>query len=128
MVQIEAIKKWNQTPYLLTKGKKYEFSATGQWIDWYITTDVKGFENLWLKPFKILRRFPNAKWFSLIGAIDRDKSTQFDIGLLIDNRKTYIANKTGTLYCFANDVFLAYANNKGAIDLKVEEVEEKSSD
>lgn len=125
MVQIKAIKKWNQTPYLLTKDKRYKFSATGQWIDWYITTDAKGFEKIWLKPFEPLRRFPNAKWFSLIGAIDRDRSTQFDIGLLVDNQKTYIATKNGILYCFANDVSLAYSNNKGSIDLKVEEVEEK---
>ena len=121
MAKIEAIKKWNKTPYQLVKGKRYCFSATGKWIDWYIDTDAKGFERKWLKPFELLKRFPSGKWFSLIGAIDQDKSTQFDIGHLIEKQQAYTATASGTLYCFANDVPIAYYNNKGAIDIIVEE-------
>ena len=121
MTKIEARKKWNKTPYQLSKGKRYCFFATGKWIDWYILTDAKGFERKWLKPFELLKRFPNGKWFSLIGAIDQDKSTQFDIGYLIEKQETYIATASGTLYCFANDVSIAYWNNRGSLDLEVEE-------
>ena len=121
MAKVQARKKWNKTDYQISEGKTYRFSATGQWTDWYIDIDAKGYERLWLKPFRSLRRFPDGKWFSLIGAIDRDKSTQFDIGSLIEQQATYTATASGTLYCYANDVSFAYVNNKGAINLIVEE-------
>ena len=121
MTRIESRTKWNKTPYQLSKDKCYRFIATGTWIDWYIATDAKGYESNFLKPLEKFRRYPQAKWFSLIGAIDKDKSTLFDIGHLIENNETYIATANGTLYCFANDVPIAYWNNKGFITLKVEE-------
>jgi len=46
----------------------------------------------------------NAKWFSLIGCIDKRRDTQCDIGRLIETESVYTASATGTVYCFANDV------------------------
>jgi hypothetical protein len=44
----------------------------------------------------------------------------FDIGHLIETDSVYTASATGVLYCFANDVWFMYWNNKGFIDLQVE--------
>lgn len=62
-----------------------------------------------------LRRMPHAPWFSLIGSIDKDKNSCF----LIGTDKNITAPKTGRLYCFANDVIIAYGNNQGSIELTV---------
>jgi len=68
---------------------------------------------------------PEAKWFSVIGQIDDLEDTQFDIGELIENRENrslYEATATGVLHCFANDISFMYWNNRGAINLRVEEL------
>jgi len=63
---------------------------------------------------------PEAKWFSLIGAIDRDKKTLFDIGKLIETGGTYTASQGGELSCFANDLWIMYFN-EGVIQVEVSE-------
>lgn len=39
---------------------------------------------------------------------------------LIETDSVYTASATGVLYCFANDVWFMYWNNKGFIDMQVE--------
>jgi hypothetical protein len=119
MATIKAKSKWNDTGYQLSAGKQYRFKATGEWIDGGIVTTAVGFEKFYLKPFEWMRRFPNAKWFSVIGAIDKKESTKFDIGRFIEQGETYTATINGTLFCFANDVSIAYGNNKGEIELEI---------
>ena len=121
MATIEAKEKWNDTGYRLSKGKNYRFTASGKWIDWCIETDANGYSRWWLYLAVLLRRVPKARWFSLIGAIDRRPRTQFDIGRLIRENRVYRAKISGELSCFANDVGFAYGNNKGSIELEVEE-------
>jgi hypothetical protein len=108
---------WNDTGIRLVAGREYRFSATGQWIDWYIPCDAEGFAspNPLFWPFEPLRRMPREQWFSLIGAIDRKPETQFRIG----KQLTVIAPATGMLTCFANDVGFAYWNNIGSLELTV---------
>ena len=108
---------WNDTGINLVAGQEYHFQATGQWTDWTITSNADGYEstNFFLKLCERLRRMPNSPWFSLIGSIDKDQDSLF----LIGTNKQFTAPKTGRLYCFANDVIIAYGNNRDSIQLTV---------
>lgn len=108
---------WNDTGINLVAGQEYHFQATGQWTDWTITSNADGYEspNFLLKLSEGLRRMPNSPWFSLIGSIDKAQDSFF----LIGTNKQFIAPKTGRLYCFANDVIIAYGNNRDSIQLTV---------
>jgi hypothetical protein len=117
---IEAKQEWNSTSYQLIAGQKYRFYTGGKWVDWFISTAATGYSSCLLKPFEGMRRLPSAKWFSVIGAIDRQESTLFDIGKLIETQELYTAPKDGELCCFANDLSCAYKNNRGSIELIVE--------
>ena len=119
---LQADCKNNPTGIQLVKGKKYRFSAKGTWYDAKIPSPPTGYELRRLALFKPLRRVPKAKWFSVIGNIDKSKATFFDIGSLIVSNKTYTAAASGELFCFANDVIFMYGNNSGSVELMVEEV------
>jgi hypothetical protein len=116
-VTIESRLIWNDTRINLVAGQEYHFQATGQWTDWTITCNADGFDspNLFLRLSEGLRRMPHAPWFSFIGSIDKDKQSFF----LIGTNKKFTAPKTGRLYGFANDVIIAYGNNRGSIQLTV---------
>ena len=58
----------------------------------------------------------------MIGQIDDLQDTQFDIGKLLAYDSPYEATATGVLHYFANDLWIMYWNNRGAIDLRVEEL------
>lgn len=122
--RILAKRRWNPTSFCLEAGKAYRFRARGRWFDREIEHGPTGgaSKNLLLKLCEGMRRRSNAKWFSVIGCLDRDYKTHFDIGRLIETNSTYLPTTTGTLYCYANDVFLAYRNNSGEILLECEEV------
>jgi hypothetical protein len=110
---IQAADRWTRLCDV-KQGQKYDFLASGTWIDWWIETDADGYEKPWLAPFRAARRAPREPWFALVGTIDKDLSTAFGIG----SKLSWTAPKTGTLWCFANDVAWMYWNNKGAIDLQ----------
>lgn len=120
MASIHAHLKFNQTPFQLEKGGRYRFTATHEWTDLRETCTATGYTSATLRLWEGLRRERNAKWFSVIGCIDKRRDTQFDIGHLIETNSEYTASATGVLYCFANDVWFMYWNNKGFIDLQVE--------
>ncbi len=122
MATIKARRWWNKTPFYLETGKTYRFSASGTWIDWTHKASATGFYADKLESCEKWRREPDAKWFSAIGRINKKKNTQFDIGKLLEGDTPYTATASGVLYCFANDVRFMYWNNKGAIDLQVEEL------
>ena len=115
---------WKDTEINLVAGQQYHFESQGKWIDGKISPfiypcEADGYESPWynivLKLAEGLRRMPQEKWFALIGSIDKDKHSFF----LIGKDKTFTAPKTGRLYCFANDVIIAYGNNQGHIQLTV---------
>ena len=123
MSRIPARNWWTKTSLELTKGKHYRFTATGSWKDAKYTCSATGYSEAKLDRWSWLKRDPNALWFSLIGQIDQKRWTQFDIGHLLENNLTYTAVESGTLYCFANDVWFMYFNNSGSVELSVTEVE-----
>lgn len=114
---IQAKLLWNDTEIELVAGQTYRFTASGEWIDWTISCNANGYPspNWLLRASETFRRAPQADWFALMGAIDRDPQTQFKIG----TDHTLAVPKTGRLSCFANDVALMYWNNRGAVQLTV---------
>jgi hypothetical protein len=116
-IQICASKFWNKTGIRLVAGQKHFMTASGQWVDFFITHGPDGDpSNSWyLRLFESKRRLPRENWFVLAGALDSDPSTAFRIG----SRCDYTAPTTGELTCFANDVPGFYWNNWGNVTLTV---------
>lgn len=116
-VVITSTEHWVDTGITLEVGKKYDRVATGEWKDASIVTGPGGYDsvNLLQKGTEGLRRMPSAPWFALIGALDRRKETEFQIG----SRKVYEPTSTGQLTCFANDLLGFYGNNEGCVTLSV---------
>jgi hypothetical protein len=113
---------WNQTPFRVEAGQSYRFVAQGSWIDASHECCAIGYNDERLRCWEWLKREPSGKWFSVIGQIDKKRNTQFDIGCLIETNSVYTATATGTLFCFANDAWFMYWNNKGLLDLDMQPV------
>jgi len=87
----------------------------------------------------VLRKLPNAEnadndwsrrvdapWFALIGVIangdgvgEKSQSKIDHETFLIGSHKILTVTKPGYLYCFANDVWAKYANNRGKLRLRI---------
>ena len=65
-----------------------------------------------------LKRVDNAKWFALIGTVDKQHPWVITDGGVVTSPAS------GTLFCYFNDVQIEkfYANNKGSVVLDVDEV------
>jgi len=130
MTKIFSRKCWNKTNYWLEEGKQYRFTTQGTWKDGSLdecdsfgwTKTGNSYKDRLIKIFENFRRMPSANWFSMIGAIEKNKKTFIDIGAMVKNNQVYTATATGYLWCFANDLSIAYINNKGSIFLKIEDL------
>lgn len=112
-------------------GRVYRLLANGDWVDWFIRTDARGFRSpFYLKPFERRRRLPSANWFALVGfiapgpladraALNRSGQGLLDLSAYVDGVQPWTCPESGTLHVFANDVASAYWNNKGTISLSV---------
>jgi len=75
--------------------------------------------------FKGTRRYEQHPWFMLTGAIANAGSPRSDGGrvpmetIAIGDGCTYRPKRSGYLYCFANDAWHFYDNNKGSVELTV---------
>lgn len=116
-VDVPARSRWHDTGLLLEVGCLYEYRAYGRWRDAHAEWGPEGHAGAdgvyrftgWLK------RAPGLPWFSLLGAVDRDRRTIFSIGA----QAVVKAEVTGQLVCFANDVPFMYWNNYGSLSLTV---------
>ena len=138
------------------KGVKYEFKASGQWLDSKIKCGPAGtadndfqpgevvhilgsflgkVETLWGKvtknddaDFKGTRREEDFPWFSLVGVIGNggnpgnDGTPKKHETFLIGEGCTHTPKESGYLYCFANDAWNFYENNKGSVTLNITRV------
>lgn len=76
------------------------------------------------------RRQEDLDWFSLIGVVANAKKDELEYKDDKDKHETFLIGdgtsravfKSGYLYCFANDAWRFYRNNKGSISLKVERI------
>ena len=119
--KIDSRPYWNDVPLLLQGGTRYYLRASDKWLDWRNSSTANGYDKDYMNWAKgILRcQAPGATWFTLIGSIDRDKTSQFVIGDGSRWKYGWIAPQSGRLSCFANDGWLFYWNNDGAVTLEI---------
>jgi hypothetical protein len=118
MAIIKSVEKWNDTGFDLIKGSQYSYTAIGCWKDWIIKCNPNGYSFFLLDLISSPKRTPSAKWFQLIGVVNRDTSYTIELG----SKGTFIAPENGRLWAYANDVDSAYHNNSGSIVLNVEKI------
>ena len=120
-VTIQARRKWNNTYIQVKQEEEYSLLAAGEWIDLFIRSGPGGIEkpNSVQKLFAGRKRVPASNYFALIGAIDRDMNSAFEIGNV---KRKFHPPRDGILYCFANDVPYAYWNNRGEVTLTVKRI------
>jgi hypothetical protein len=106
---------WNKTGFQVTAGKTYRLRAGGMWCDATNKHDANGYEKPSLDRWRRFRRVRSAPWFALIGTVEgRD-------AFVIGTDKTWTATRSGELWCYANDVWFMYWNNRGSVTLEIEE-------
>ncbi|MET3598381.1 DUF2235 domain-containing protein [Martelella mangrovi] len=155
MRDIFAAQKWNATGLFLEKGKRYRFSAQGEWKDADIKCGPGGTKDGNFYPGEVLqlgasalgklegvfkwatgrkrtdflmtKRLEGESWFALIGVIangigaDKDGAPNLHQEFLIGEGPREIKPESdGYLYCFTNDAWAAYGNNKGSVALEAE--------
>ncbi len=62
----------------------------------FASTDTVGLSRIFLWLVEKFRRVPGAKWFALIGTIDKTSKCHFILG----KERTYTIPESGELYCF----------------------------
>lgn len=114
-LEVYANKRWNDTGIDVAQGTEVAIVAEGAWIDGGIQVGPDGFERPWLNPVKWTRRCREAHWFELVAAAGRFDGPYYRIG----RSGGFSAKRAGRLYLFANDAWLMYWNNKGALEIEV---------
>ena len=128
-IRIYAGEVWNDTYLYLEEGGVYKFTAEGQWLDGGIPAGPSGSGGGFsvAKLFRT-RRQEKSPWFMLMGEVacrlqadDPDKYQNQVIPIGDGTEAT--AEKSGYLYCYANDAWRwYYANNCGSVTLTVKRV------
>jgi hypothetical protein len=118
---IAADRRWVETPVVVEAGNRYFFKATGRWWDASIECDADGHDDPKVRWMKFLLRYrgQSANWFTLIGCVEKDAASMFGIGTGDRLPDGWAASKSGRLYCFANDAWFMYWNNRGAVQLEI---------
>lgn len=123
-MMIIAKKQWNDTHIIMRKSESYNFKSSGLWKDLDIVRDANGYKSLeadsriqkiLMQSTEWLRRLPTSDWFKLIGSINHNKKTFFEIG----SEATIDIKEEGLFSCFANDLSFMYGNNSGEIELTI---------
>jgi len=119
-IVVPANERWFNTKVTLERDAKYriEVPPHQEWTDWWIPSGPEGGANWLQRPFRPWLRFPHrrgddpcADFFTLIGTIGESMDHAFVIGA----GRRFQAPVSGQLFCFANDLWLAYGNNKGVM-------------
>lgn len=150
---IYAAQQWNRTGVYLEKGKTYQFSAEGEWIDGkekftpaghelggfhlrdllHLASSTLGEAETLFKTvtgreadFWWTRRDEHAPWFALMGyaaseAGMDDETLPSGETFMIGEGVTFKPKLGGYLYCYANDAWQAYGNNRGSVSLTVKQ-------
>lgn len=167
---------WSPSGMVLIKGRRYRLRAlnasetsranqalcTGKWFDLDDPADANGksslrtlFESLRAGKFLPLRflfagakRYPEARWFQLMGMINRpthwDRRTLSPLWLLFyllvrDPREllfrqfplganvSFVAKASGPFYCYANDLWMAAGNNSGAMEMAISDIGDETT-
>lgn len=155
---IRAKEQWSPTGIFLEKGKMYEFSARGEWLDKKTKSGPGGFSTSVFSPGHAVsaaigqvkrafsaqlriksndailsRRQDQWPWFALVGMVangvregrsglpdEKDPTPPTHQSFLIgDKVVTFSPASSGYLYCYANDAWHFYSNNRGKVWLTV---------
>lgn len=124
--KVFAAKRFNWSGVMVEKGGEYSFTIPegSIWKDASLQCGPSGWateELPWYKEsivhmFENFRRYENANWFALIGALEDEDDNLFFIG---NGEKTYTAPADGNLYLFANDMLSKYDNNEGSLRVTI---------
>ena len=116
--EICAARSWNDTGIMLRPDVRYDLVAEGCWVDLISPSGPEGNARpTWTQRQLACRlRAPDALYFTLMGALDRDPATIFAIGA---GKPGWSPARAGQLTCFANDVPGFYWNNRGRVRLTV---------
>ena len=76
---------------------------------------ANGFSNFLMDLVSWIKRRPSAKWFQLIGVVNKDTSHTIELG----TNGVFTAPANGRLWAYANDAECAYSNNSGSLELHV---------
>lgn len=106
-----ANRKFNDTH--IDAGVKYSFNANGYWKDLLFKSNANRYTNPYMNLFNNYKRNQNEKLFTLLGCLK--KTNEFPIGKKVNSA----FGKSGSLFCFANDVSHFYWNNSGSLELKI---------
>jgi len=119
-VCVQARLRWNHSGIRLDPAGKYLITAQGIWWDKDYRHGPGGGDspNGTMSTFERFRRMKRENWFKLICALDSQQSTAFPVGC-----KRAVDKRSGELTCYANDVWLFYANNSGEIQMTVKRIE-----
>lgn len=112
-------------------GKAYVVTARGEWRDWVICTDARGFDSTWVMRWgEARRRHPEARWFALVGVITATTTPPeddqhalvkpIDLSPYLAPGVPWISPASGTLFVFANDMPSMYWNNHGEIRVQLD--------
>lgn len=138
---------WNYTGLFMEEDITYEFSAEGRWLDRSIACGPEGaadgdfhIEELVYVGASLIdraedifrrwshndkaelwwsRRDGHAPWFCLMGAIANGARNGDHEVFAIGAGTTFTPEKSGYLWCFANDAWEAYENNRGSVSLTI---------
>jgi hypothetical protein len=116
---VYANKPWNDSGINVVWGQRYNFRVPeGEtWIYRRRTCNADGHPSTWLtRPWESLRRIPEARWFQLVGAIQRSTKSAIVIGRGLSD---LLALYPGRLYFFANDLPWMYWSNTGTIAVRI---------
>ena len=151
---VYAKQPWNWTGVWLEADRTYRFEARGQWLDRNIRCGPDGARDGDFRPGEIThmagrfmdwlerryrdwaggrgradflgsRRFEDAGWFTLVGAIADAGNPEPDgthaplTTFAIGSRCELEPKRSGYLYCFANDAWGFYGNNRGFVTVKL---------
>lgn len=145
-ILVHAARCWNSAQLKVAEGESYRISARGEWWDADNRASAAGYDAPRLAFAEGMRRYPNAQWFSLIGAVHPDPNlesknptagnpvmgffhnlfrspAEIDAESLLENIGTdgvFDIKKDGYLYLFANDATFTYSNNHGAVQVTIE--------
>lgn len=147
-LDIYARHPWFWTGIYLETGRRYRFEAQGEWMDSTIPAGPEGVHDkafvhvmasalgkveTWYGQvsgntqanFVMTKRLEEANWFTLIGALANggnpkpDGTPEPSSTFIIGKGTELGVQKGGYLYCFANDAWGFYDNNRGYVTLTV---------
>ena len=125
-IDVVARRHWNNVGLHVTAGQRYQLTARGTWVDFYIRCGPGGYRYPgWLlrgplgpaaRFMQGRRRVPEGNWFVLAGAVRAAGDCRcFAVGSSCEVRMP----ASGQLAFFANDVPGFYWNNLGSIRLEI---------